>query len=163
MRQRKGMNDTFLISLSFLVGFILTILPLPQWMVWYRPSWILLILIYWLMARPHRVGIVVSWLIGLLLDLMTGSLLGLHALIFTIFAYFILKFHRIVRTLSLGQKLLLVFIIEILNLSIQYLIGTYFNVEPDTFRYWLPILTTTIFWPMVAAVLTTRKNQRKVI
>ena len=40
-----------------LVAGVLTVLPLPGWLQWGRPEWVALILIYWCIALPHRVGI----------------------------------------------------------------------------------------------------------
>ena len=47
--------------------------------VW-RPAWVALVLVYWCMAAPDQVGVVAGWTTGLLLDVMTGTLLGQHAL-----------------------------------------------------------------------------------
>ena len=45
------------IYLSLVLGLILMILPLPDWVQAYRPNWVALILIYWSMALPKRVGL----------------------------------------------------------------------------------------------------------
>ena len=64
------------VLLSFLVAMMLTSLPLPESAIIYRPDWLILVLIYWCMALPERIGIFTGWLLGLTLDVMYGSLLG---------------------------------------------------------------------------------------
>ena len=45
------------IYLSLLVALVLMILPLPDWAQMFRPNWMALVLIYWTMALPKRVGL----------------------------------------------------------------------------------------------------------
>ena len=40
--------------------------PLPGWLDPFRPEWVALVLIYWCMAVPNRVGVGVAWIVGLL-------------------------------------------------------------------------------------------------
>ncbi len=67
------------IYLSLVVGLILMILPLPDWVQAYRPNWVALILIYWSMALPKRVGLWFALFTGLLVDTLHGALLGMDA------------------------------------------------------------------------------------
>ena len=66
----------WIIALSFLVAFLLGGVPLPGSLERFRPDWVVMALIYWSMALPHRVGIGVGWLVGLLVDVGRGALLG---------------------------------------------------------------------------------------
>jgi rod shape-determining protein MreD len=46
----------FIILGTFIVGLMLSQIPLPYFIEWARPEWVAMILIYWVMALPHRVG-----------------------------------------------------------------------------------------------------------
>ena len=70
----------WVILLSFMLALLLDIIPLPLWVDRFRPDWPALILIYWSMALPHRVGIGSAWVLGLLVDAAKGTLIGQHAL-----------------------------------------------------------------------------------
>ena len=72
---------------TIFIAAILAILPAPHWSIPYRPEWIALILIYWSMAHSEEINIGTAWTIGLLADVLLGSLLGLHALCFSIIVY----------------------------------------------------------------------------
>ena len=68
------------ILLTFVIALLLTVIPLPDWARYLRPDWVGLVLIYWCMALPERVGVTTGWFMGLLVDLLTGTVLGQHAL-----------------------------------------------------------------------------------
>ena len=150
---RWSLKDWMFISISFFIGFVLTIIPLPMWAVWFRPAWVMLILMYWLISVPHRFGIIAAWVVGILMDLLTGTPLGVHALVFTLLAFFILKFRLLVRGLSLWQKLLFIMAVQTLYLSVQYWIMADNNVSSEVWKYWMPVLTTMICWPWVSLLL----------
>ena len=68
------------IYLTLLVALVLMILPLPDWAQIYRPNWMALVLIYWSMALPGRVGLLFAFFSGIILDTSLGTLLGQHTL-----------------------------------------------------------------------------------
>ena len=71
VRQHGG----WVIVLTLVVGLMLAIVPLPEWAQGLRPEWPLLVLVYWCLALPQRVGVGVSWLVGLCMDVLSGALL----------------------------------------------------------------------------------------
>ena len=99
------------VVVSFIIALLLTILPLPDWAAPYRPDWVLLVLIYWCMALPERIGVGTGWVMGLLLDVINGVLLGLHALAFSVVAYLAMLLHRRIRVFPLWQQALTVLIL----------------------------------------------------
>ena len=151
----EGLNvkATMLISLTFLVGMMLVILPLPQWLVWYRPAWVFMILLFWIITVPHQVGIVVAFTVGLLLDLLTGTILGQHAFVLTLLAYFFVRFQAQIRSLPAWQQLIVVFVSTLSYLAIQYWIMAISGFSLSTGKYWLPIITTPLLWPWIRSLL----------
>lgn len=101
----------FVIVLSLIVGLILMILPLPDGVQIYRPHWVALILIYWSMALPKRIGLWSAFITGLLVDASLGTLLGQHALALVIIVYININFYQRVRVLSLPQQAIYVFVL----------------------------------------------------
>ncbi len=102
MDQRS--HATWVILLSFFVAYLLAIVPFPDWAMNYRPQWIAMVLIYWAMALPYRVGIGFAWVAGLLTDILEGSLLGVNALALAIIAYITLSLHQRLRMFSALQQ-----------------------------------------------------------
>jgi len=103
------------IYLSFIVGMMLLILPLPGWAKIYRPDWIALILIYWSMALPKYVGLFTAFIIGLLVDSLLGALLGQHALALVLITYINLNTYLRIRALSWIQQSLYVFSLLVIS------------------------------------------------
>ena len=158
MNKPWSIRDRIVITISFLLAFILTIIPLPAVVMWFRPAWAMLVLVYWLIKVPHRFGLMGAWFVGLAMDLLTGTLLGVHALVFTLIAFFILKFHLMVRGFSTGQKLLSILLLQILYLFVQHWIMGLNHVSSYAWQYWMPAMTTTLCWPMVALLLRDYQN-----
>ncbi|WP_126453062.1 rod shape-determining protein MreD [Sulfuriflexus mobilis] len=148
--QHKGGG---IILASIIVALLLAMLPLPEWAQHIRPEWVTLVLIYWCMALPDRIGIGWAWLAGLMLDVTTGSLLGQHALSLAIVAFLTLKLHQRIRVFPLMQQafaiLVLVAMAEMINLWIHGII----NTPPRSWTYWLPSLISAALWPWLFVVM----------
>ena len=54
---QKKAHAVWVIFLTFFLAYLLAIVPFPEWAMDYRPEWVPLVLMYWVMALPYRVGI----------------------------------------------------------------------------------------------------------
>lgn len=142
-----------LIALSYLVAMVLTIIPLPGWVVWVRPQWVLMVTVFWVLRMPHYVGVGIAWLVGCVIDLLTGSLLGQHAFVFAIVAYLLIKFHSRLRSLPIWQQTIMVFVLLMFNLSMQFWLMNLSGTLPASWLYWLSALTSSIIWPWAYLIL----------
>lgn len=147
----KGRN--WIIWLTFLVALILDILPLPVWVQWLRPSWTLLVLIYWVMVMPYRVSVGYAFVLGLLIDLLQGSLLGLHVVALVAVTYFVAKLHRQFKAYPLRQQILMVLLLVFLYKLIIYAVLGFVGQLPHSLLYWLSIIISALLWPWVGLVL----------
>jgi rod shape-determining protein MreD len=143
----------WIIVLSFVIAMMLMAMPLPEWAISWRPSWVAIVLIYWCMALPDRVGIGIGWVLGLLLDVQQGTVLGQNALGLAIIAYITLISFQRMRMFPLTQQAVLVclylLLYEIISLWIRGIIG----VPPDNWTYWMPAFTSMLLWPWLFIVL----------
>jgi rod shape-determining protein MreD len=142
-----------IIVISFIVAIMLTAMPLPEWAINWRPAWVAMVLIYWCMALPHRVGIGVGWLLGILLDVLQGTLLGQNAIGLTILAFLTLKSHQRVRMYPLVQQALViclfVLVYQLFSLWVRGIMG----VPPRSWTYWMPAFTSMVLWPWLFIIL----------
>jgi len=138
---------------SFLIAFMLTALPLPDWADAWRPPWVALVLIYWCLALPDRVGVGIGWMSGLLLDVMTGTLLGQHALGLTVVAFIALRFHKRVRVLPLWHQGMSVFLLVILERSLAVWVNGMQGMPGSDSLVFAPAATSALLWPWVFIIL----------
>ena len=79
-----------------------------------KPTFVLLTLIYWNMALPDRIGIMASLTFGIFVDLIEGSLLGLHGVLFVLITYVCQRFFYQFRVSPLWQQSFILFFLFIL-------------------------------------------------
>jgi rod shape-determining protein MreD len=139
----------WIIFASFLAALALTVLPLPDWLAAVRPEWVALVLIYWCMALPTRVGVGYAWIVGLLLDVLRAALLGQHALSFAIIAYITLQLYQRIRVFPLWQQAVSVFVLVLLHLLLQLWIKGISGNPPPALLFLLPALSSMLLWPLV--------------
>lgn len=149
----KKPRGGWLILLSFCVALILSIVPLPNWIQVWRPDWVGIVLVYWCIAIPERVGITSGWIVGILQDVLSDTLLGQHALSLCMLAYTSIKFHRQLRLFSWWQQSLvvggLIGLVHLPDIWIRATLG--FSQVGWTFLY--PALTSILFWRWVFIIL----------
>ena len=121
------------IYISFFFGLICAIFPLPIILSAFRPDWMILLIFYWVLALPQRVSITHACILGLLLDLLLGSILGLHSLLFAILAYAISINYQRIRYFTLVQTTLLVGLFILASKLSLYFIN--FHVLNTTLEY----------------------------
>jgi rod shape-determining protein MreD len=131
----------------------LTILPLPDAVQAFRPPWYALVLIYWCLALPERVGVGIAWILGIIVDVLTGSLLGQHALSLSVVAFLTVKLHQRIRLFPVWQQALVVLVLLALNQLLNlWVLGATRSLEPGL-AFWGPTPVGTLLWPWVFIVL----------
>ncbi|PKM13249.1 MAG: rod shape-determining protein MreD [Gammaproteobacteria bacterium HGW-Gammaproteobacteria-3] len=134
---------------SIITAMALSIAPWPQTISAFNPDWILLVLIYWSLAVPERVGIFNGWIIGLFTDVLTGRMLGQHALTYSLVVYLCFKLHKRLRQYTLLQQGLFIFCCLFLSQLIIFWIENTQSTTHFHIYFWFPIITGTFCWPMV--------------
>ena len=154
---------TWVIPASFLIAFALTAVPLPDWALAWRPSWIAMVLIYWCMALPQRVGVLTGWVVGLVLDVLHGSILGQHAFGLAFVAWIALLYHQRIRVFPIAQQALFValtvFVYLFAMLQVYNLLG---SVEYQ-YSYLLGALTSALLWPWIFYVLRDVRRRARLV
>lgn len=135
------------IFLTFAIGIGLTLLPMPSWALWLRPAWLLLLLIYWSMMLPNRVGVGTAWFLGLFIDVLNGTLLGEHALAYTVIIYLASRMSIRLRMSPWLQQTVSILGFVFLYQFIMYCLQGFLNGAPGSRLYWLSSLTSMMIWP----------------
>ena len=138
------------VLLCFVAALMLAIAPMPDWAVPFRPDWVTLTLIYWIMILPHTYSVGSAWLIGLILDVAQGTLLGQHALALSFVAYVTVKFHLQLRVFPVSQMTATVFALLALYQFILFWINGVAGINAAAVTYWGPVISGAIIWPVLA-------------
>ena len=151
MISRRDRVSAIIVTLA--VAIVLTLLPLPPLLDPLRPYWVALTLLYWCLETQGLVSLGLAFTIGILLDLLTASLLGQHALSLVIMIYLATRFRARLRFFPPWQQALSVLAL-LLNDRIILLWIISLRGEPlPSMAFWLPPLVGTLLWPWVFLAL----------
>ena len=94
------------IAFTLLLALSLNLLPADSTWLRAAPDWLLMVLLYWVLNQPRRVGFLLAFASGLAMDVAHGQLLGQHALAYVLCVYLILFFQRRLLMLQVWQQAL---------------------------------------------------------
>lgn len=161
MNQQKHRGN-WVIVMSFVVALMLMALPMPDWAGIWRPAWVALVLIYWCMALPSRVGIMVAFALGIFLDVLSGTLLGQNALALSVVAFITLQFYQRVRVLPLWQQGITVFGLAFIHQVLLLWINGIQGMPVSFSAYWTSPLISMVLWPWIFVVLRDMRRKYQV-
>ncbi len=141
------------IALTLIAALLANLLPWSGVWLWIKPDFVALVLLYWCIEQPRRVGFVAAWLFGLFMDVADGTLFGQHALSYSILAYAGIVLHRRVLGFSGTPQVLHVVILLLMNdifvLTIRMLAGAEF----PGFQYFVGSFVAGALWLPLGALL----------
>ncbi len=146
-------NNGWVIWFSLALALLLSVAPLPDFMEVGRPLWPALILTYWVLALPHRVGMTTAWLLGVGVDVLYGTLLGQNALILTLITFLVLSLHQRLRMFPMWQQSLVLLVVFGLAQLVQLWLNALTGNRPPTLAFVLPALVSALLWPWVSVFL----------
>ena len=154
MNPTRPANFPFwIVLLSFAIAYILNISPYPEWMRHAKPDWVLLVLFYWSLAIPDRVGVGCGWLAGIVMDILYYSLLGQHAVGKAFVALIGVSAHRRIRLYDLWQQCVVVFVVASIDIAITVWIYHLTTGSDIHLVYWQSALTSCLIWPIIYNIL----------
>ena len=142
-----------IVIISLAVAFALALIPLPPTLDMLRPYWVALVLIYWCLETQGIVSLGLAFLLGLLLDFLTGSLLGLHALSLIIMVYLVSRFRARLRFFPPWQQALSVLALLLNDRIILIWIISLRGEPMPTLDFWLSPIIGTLLWPWLFLLL----------
>lgn len=152
-----------LIWSTLLLALCLQVMPLAdRWLMW-RPDWLGLMLVYWCVVTPQRVGVFHGFALGILLDLIEGSPLGQNALMLSLLAFLCALVYQRLRAYSLVQQAVLILVLlGIVQLLEQWLM-TLFGPFAIHLAFLLPSLIGAVLWPWLFTMLQALRRRLAVV
>jgi rod shape-determining protein MreD len=151
--------------LALTAALLLSIVPLPDGLEWFRPYWVALVVIYWVLEEQQSIGLGTAFVVGIVLDILAATLLGLHALSLVVLVYLVRRFRSRLRFFPPWQQAMAVLALLLNDRIILLWIATLLGEPLPTWHYWLGPLIGTVVWPWLFLFLDRARigsRQRKV-
>jgi rod shape-determining protein MreD len=153
-------DNRLMILLTAVVGLVLTILPLPSWLIAVRPQFLVLVVLYWSTMTPFLGGLALGFISGLVLDVFQGSLLGEHALALSFVTYLAVRLHLMMRAKPLFEQSLYVFAALLAYELLLWALDGWTGQATGNALRWVHTAVGALIWPVVAGVLGRFHSQR---
>ena len=141
------------IALTLIAALMLNLLPWTGAWLWVKPDFVALVVLYWCIEQPRKVGFVSAWLMGLFMDIADGTLLGQHALAYSILAYAGIVLHRRVRMFSGTPQVVHVLLLLLMNDLIVLAIRLAAGADFPGLVYFLGSIVAAALWLPLGALL----------
>lgn len=154
-------HGSWFIILTILLAMVMTLFPLPDsWQLW-RPSWLLLVLSFWTLMLPERVGLLWALLCGLLLDAILNTSLGLHGFALAITTFLFQFFYKRIRLFPLWKQGLFMAFVSAIYITTTFWLARLTGKSIADFA-WPAILINGILWPWLYVLLKQLSHYFKV-
>lgn len=136
--------------LTLVLALLLASLPWPRALAVWDPLWVPLVLVYWILMLPERVGIVTAWVTGLVDDVVHLTPLGEHAAVLAVVAYVVERWSLQIRLAPLPQQMAILYLLFTADRLLELWLAGSPVFAPGVF---LPPLVTVLLWPFTRSVL----------
>lgn len=142
------MRPTSLVAviITLLIALICQLFPWVGQGVILRPDFMLVVILYWLLRAPNLCNVGTAWIAGILVDLATGSLLGQHALSFTLTAYIGLSYQRRLVLFNPWQLAGYVFGLLMFARLLMLILKLFEGNGFPGWSYFLPVFSGLLLW-----------------
>jgi len=145
-------NPAFIVF-TLIAALIINLLPWSGWPLAIKPDFVALVVLYWCIQQPRKVGFAAAWLLGLLMDVANGSLFGQHALAYSVLAFAGIVLHRRVLMFTMKDQVLHVIALLLANDLIVLAIRKIAGAEFPGFSYFAGSVIAGALWPVVCFLL----------
>ena len=137
---------------SLFAALALDFLPTSAWP--WMPDWVALLIVFWSIREPRRVGMGTGFLLGLAMDVADSSLMGQHALAYVLAAYAATSLSRRILWFPLGQQALHVLPLLLMVQLVQFAVRAVPGIDlPGLFYFLGPLIGALLWWPLTFVLL----------
>ncbi len=155
-------ESAWILPVSLLLALLLGLVPLPSLLQPLRPYWLALVLAYWVVETPDRVGLGFAFAAGLVADMLYGTLLGEQALRLVVMTFILQRFRARLRFFPMSQQALaiggLLVNDRIISATLHLAVGE--PVLPWAY-WWAPLLGMLLWLPMFVLLDAVRLGRRR--
>ncbi len=140
------------IALTVLMGLLLNMfLGLTGWL--WMPDVLVIVVVFWTIYQPRRVGLVLAFVLGLAVDVHESALLGQNALSYVVLSAMAMAVQRRMLWFPLREQALQIAPLFVLAYVLEWTIRL---VVQDAWPHWSHLLAPffqAALWPLIGALL----------
>jgi rod shape-determining protein MreD len=148
---RRESRSLFFLTIT--AAALLSLLPLPESLLPFKPYWVALVMIYWSLETKDMISLGMAFIIGLMVDILSTSLMGLHGLSLVVMVFLVQRFRSRLRFFPPWQQALSVLGLLVNDRIILIWITALLGEPIPTWEYWLPPLVGMVLWPWLFLLL----------
>jgi rod shape-determining protein MreD len=152
--QNKSWTSIFwAIFLSAFIALVLTVVPLSTQVFYFWPDWIAMVMVYWALSLPDRVGPWIGFIVGIVMEVLFVRNFGVLGFGMAVLAFMVNRASSQLQALSPWQQSVIVgLLIGIYKLITGWLNGLISDFTIST-EYWYSLLGDMLLWPFVFILL----------
>ena len=139
------------IAASLFVAFLLNLMPWGRFIG--APDFVALVIVFWGVHQPRKVGIGTAFFLGLLMDVHDASLLGENALAYTLLSYCAIMMHRRILWFRISTQAMHVLPLLLLAQAVQLLVRFVVSGKFPGWFYFAESLVSALLWPVITVIL----------
>jgi rod shape-determining protein MreD len=153
MANKNSSKGNLIIILSFVLAMLVNLMPFPEILAAFKPDFVAIVLVYWVMALPNRIGVFSAWTLGLFVDVMDGTLFGINALSLALVAFLVqLIFHRL-RLFPRWKQAINVMVVVGIHQMVVLVLTSLLQPININYTYWFSLIGTLVLWPWIFIIL----------
>lgn len=136
---------------TLLLVWLISLLPWRAWPP--APDLLLLVIVFWALNEPRRVGLTVAFVFGLLMDVHDAGLLGAHVLAYVLAVYGAILLHRRLQMFGPVVQAIHMLPVFVIPIMLSRLIESWLMGAWAGWAWLWSALFTVALWPLVDILL----------
>lgn len=146
--------------LLFSVSLLLETFPIPRFLSFYFPSWVLLFFIIAFLYSTLSSVFLYGFMAGLFLDVILGTNIGSNILIFVTIAFILMKWIRVILQSPGVQLYLIILIIFSLYEVLNFILSGFIQISLSQINIIQPVVNT-LWFIMISSVFDLLRVYKK--
>lgn len=151
----------WVLPVSLVVALLLGLVPLPGGLQPLRPYWLALVLAYWVLEAPDKIGLGAAFVLGLVADLAFGGLIGEQAMRLVILTFILDRFRPRMRFFPLSQQAVAIGGLLLNDRVVGLVIHLVLGAVQLPWTYWVAPLLGMLLWAPLYLVLDALRLNRR--
>lgn len=131
---------------TWLSTLFLIVIPYPAWITFALPHFGFLFVTWWGLMRNYQLSMTLLLIASLPIDVLYGTTLGLHGLLFALIAYALTLLGPSVRQVNWIRQSLVVFVVLLIASAVSYWARTLIGQSPDFMILVLQSVVSALLW-----------------